>query len=56
MNNLERKLFILEHIKASVIGSTVQDKEIATKDFLERYPDYTMYEGELHLKRINGLL
>lgn len=44
MDNLERKIFILEHIKASVIGSSVQDKEIATKEFLSNYPDYTMYE------------
>ncbi|MCQ2815543.1 MAG: hypothetical protein MJ227_04710 [Bacilli bacterium] len=34
MDNLERKNFILEHIKASVIGSSVQKKEIATKEFL----------------------
>lgn len=40
---LKRKIFILENIGVTV-NSTIREKEEATKIFLEKHTDYTMYE------------
>ena len=40
---LRKRLFIMTNIRASAFSS-VQEKEEAVKEFLERYPEFTFYE------------
>ena len=43
INKLNKLIFIYQNINASVFSS-IQEKEVAVKIFLEKYSDYTFYE------------
>ena len=55
LRKAERKLFIWENINIS-INSSVKEKEIAAKKFLNEHPDYNLYEVSDTIKINKGTL
>ncbi|MBQ6731361.1 MAG: IS3 family transposase [Bacilli bacterium] len=55
LKKAERKLFIWENIGIA-INSSVKDKEIAAKKFLDEHPDYNLYEVSDTIKINRGTL